>query len=201
MQRRRLVVIGSIVTLAIAAGLWFFPSIVFPKPGVNDAILLADLTLPLVGMVLLADIVLVLIGNGRRWSTAAPLALGIYLLGVVLAFVVGSNSFANMAEDRFDPLFYLPGLFLIAGIVVLIVGLRRRIEGSARAGMIIGGMASALLVVWMVVRGPRDWLRAPYGFDILLLIAFASVVVYVAGAAWRLPISPPPEPARRLVRS
>lgn len=194
-------VIGSIVTLAIAVGLWFFPSVVFPKPGVDEAMVLADLTLPLVGVVLLADIVLVLIGNGRGWSTAAPLALGIYLLGVVLAFVVGSNSFANMAEDRFDPLFYLPGLFLVAGIVVLIVGLRRRIEGSARAGMIIGGVASALLVVWMVVRGPRDWLWAPYGFDILLLIAFASVVVYVAGAAWRLPISSPPEPARRLVRS
>lgn len=194
-------VIGSIVTLAIAVGLWFFPSVLFPKPGVNEAMVLADLTLPLVGVVLLADIVLVLIGNGRGWSTAAPLALGIYLLGVVLAFVVGSNSFANMAEDRFDPLFYLPGLFLVAGIVVLIVGLRRRIEGSARAGMIIGGVASALLVVWMVVRGPRDWLWAPYGFDILLLIAFASVVVYVAGAAWRLPISSPPEPARRLVRS
>lgn len=194
-------VIESIVTLAIAVGLWFFPSVVFPKPGVDEAMVLADLTLPLVGVVLLADIVLVLIGNGRGWSTAAPLALGIYLLGVVLAFVVGSNSFANMAEDRFDPLFYLPGLFLVAGIVVLIVGLRRRIEGSARAGMIIGGVASALLVVWMVVRGPRDWLWAPYGFDILLLIAFASVVVYVAGAAWRLPISSPPEPARRLVRS
>lgn len=194
-------VIGSIVTLAIAGALWFFPSVVFPKPGVDEAMVLADLTLPLVGVVLLADIVLVLIGNGRGWSTAAPLALGVYLLGVVLAFVVGSNSFANMAEDRFDPLFYLPGLFLVAGIVVLIVGLRRRIEGSARAGMMIGGVASALLVVWMIVRGPRDWLRAPYGFDILLLIAFVSVVVYAAGAAWRLPVAAPSEPDRQLVGS
>lgn len=194
-------VIGSILTLAIAGALWFFPSVVFPKPGVDEAMVLADLTLPLVGVVLLADIVLVLIGNGRGWSTAAPLALGVYLLGVVLAFVVGSNSFANMAEDRFDPLFYLPGLFLVAGIVVLIVGLRRRIEGSARAGMMIGGVASALLVVWMIVRGPRDWLRAPYGFDILLLIAFVSVVVYVAGAAWRLPVAAPSEPDRQLVGS
>lgn len=201
MQRRTLVIIGSIVTLAVAGALWFFPSIVFPKPGINEAMVLADLPLPLMGVVLLADIVLVLIGNGRGWSTAAPLALGVYLLGVVLAFVVGSNSFANMAEDRFDPLFYLPGLFLMAGIVVLIVGLRRRIEGSARAGMIIGGVASALLVAWMVLRGPRDWLRAPYGFDILLLIAFASVVVYIAGAVWRLPVGAPSEPARRLVRS
>jgi hypothetical protein len=44
-----------------------------------------------------------------------------------------------------------------------------------------------VLIAWVLARGARDWLLAPYGFDILLLIALESAVVYIAGASLRRP--------------
>jgi hypothetical protein len=49
----------------------------------------------------------------------------------------------------------------------------------------IGGIATALLLAWILARGSRDWLLAPYGFDVLLMIALGSAVVFLLGVTSR----------------
>jgi hypothetical protein len=177
--------VGLIVAVAITVGLWVFPALAFPNPGFNDAMLLADLSLPVVGAILLASIVALILGFNRRWSSAAPVALGTFLIGVAVVFVIGLVTIGNMSDDRFAPLLFLPIPFAVIGIVALAVGLGRRTAGAVRTGLVIGGIATALLLAWMFARGARDWLLAPYGFDVLLLIALESTIVYLAGATWR----------------
>jgi hypothetical protein len=45
--------------------------------------------------------------------------------------------------------------------------------------LVIGGLAAAPLLAWILARGAGDWLLAPYGFDVLLLIALESAGGYV----------------------
>jgi hypothetical protein len=179
--------VGLIVALAVVVGLWVFPAIAFPNPGVNDAMVLADLTLPVVGAILLASIAVLILGNVRRWPSTAPVALGTFLIGVAVVFVISLVTFGNMSNGRFAPLLLLPVPFGLAGIVTLAVGLTHRTAGAARAGFAIGGVATALLLAWMLARGATDWLQAPYGFDVLLLVALESAIVYVSGVIWRRP--------------
>ena len=175
--------LGLIAAAALAAVLWVLPPFAFPSPGANDAIALANLSLPLVGAILLASILALVLGYRRRWSSAGPVALGAFLIGGAAALLIGLVTFGNMSNDRFLPLLFLPVLFVPFGIVALAVGLTVRSTGHARDGLVIGGLATALLVAWVLARGARDWLLAPYGFDILLLIALEGVVVYIAGAS------------------
>lgn len=184
---RTLKALGLIAAAALVAGLWVLPPLAFPSPGANDAIVLANLSLPLVGAILLASIVALILGYRRRSSSAGPVALGTFLIGVAAALVIGLVTFGNMSNDRFLALLFLPVLFVPFGIVVLAVGLTVRSVGHARRGLVIGGLATALLIAWVLARGARDWLLAPYGFDVLLLIALESAVVYIAGATWRRP--------------
>lgn len=184
---RGLKALGLIAAVALAAGLWIVPSRAFPSPGVNDAIVLADLSLPLVGAILLASIVALIQGYRRRWSPAGPVALGTFLIGVAAALVIGLVTFGNMSNDRFLALLFLPVFFVPFGIVVLAAGLTLKSAGHALHGLVIGGLATAVLIAWVLARGARDWLLAPYGFDILLLIALESAVVYIAGASLRRP--------------
>ena len=179
---RTLKALGLIAAAALAAGLWVLPPLAFPSPGENDAIALANLSLPLVGAILLASILALVLGYRRRWSSAGPVALGAFLIGVAAALLIGLVTFGNMSDDRFLGLLFLPVLFVPFGIVVLAVGLTVRSTGHARHGLVIGGLATALLVAWVLARGARDWLLAPYAFDILLLIALEAAVVYIAGA-------------------
>lgn len=178
---------GLIAAAAIAVGLWVLPSLAFPSPGANDAITLADLSLPLVGALFLASTVALVGGYRRHWSTAGPVALGTFMIGGAAALVIGLVTFGNMSNDRFLALLFLPVLLVPFGIVVLAVGLTVRSTGQARQGLVIGGLATALLIAWVLARGARDWLLAPYGFDILLLITLESAVAYFAGATWRRP--------------
>jgi hypothetical protein len=182
---RTLKALGLIAAAALAAGLWVLPPLAFPSPGANDAILLADLSLPLVGAILVASIVALILGYRRGWPSAGPVALGTFLIGVAAALLTGLVTFGNMSNDRFLVLLLLPVLFVPFGVVVLTVGLTVRSSGQARRGLAIGGPATAVLIAWVLARGARDWLLAPYGFDVLLLIALESVVVYIAGASWR----------------
>jgi len=184
---RTLRALGLIAAAALAAGLWVLPPLAFPSPGANDAIVLADLSVPLVGVILLASIAALVLGYRRRWSSTGPVALGAFLIGVAIAMVIGLVTFGNLSNDRFLALLFLPVLFVPFGIVVLAVGLTVRSTGHARRGLVIGGVATALLIAWVLARGAREWLLAPYGFDVLLLIALESAVVYVAGATWRRP--------------
>ncbi len=177
--------LGLLAAVALAAGLWVLPRRAFPNPGANDAIVLADLSLPLVGAMLLASIVTLTGGYRRRWSSAGPVALGTLLIGAAAALVIGLVTFGNMSNDRFLALLFLPVLFVPFGIVVLAVGLTVRSTGNARQGLVIGGLATAVLIAWVLARGARDWLFAPYGLDVLLPIALEAAVVYIAGATLR----------------
>jgi hypothetical protein len=174
-----------IVALAITAGLWVLPALAFPNPGINDAMTLADLTLPVVGETLLGCIVALALSYVRHWPSAGPVALGTFLIGVAMALVSGLVTIGNMSNDRFMPLLLLPLPFAVVGTVVLAFGLGRRTAGAARIGLMLGGIATALLLAWILARGSRDWLLAPYGFDVLLLILLGSAVVFVLGVTWR----------------
>jgi hypothetical protein len=184
MQGWKVRVAVLIVALGMASGLWLWPALAFPNPGVNDAMTLADLTLPVVGVTLLACIVAVVLGYVRRWPYAAPVALGTFLIGVALAFVIDLLTIGNMSNDRFMPLLFLPIPFAAVGMVVLALGLSRRKAGIP-IGLTIGGIATLFLLAWLVARGSRDWLLAPYGFDVLLLILLGSAVVFLLGMTWR----------------
>jgi hypothetical protein len=174
-----------IVALAITVGLWTWPALAFPNPGVNDAMTLSDLTLPVVAATLLACVVALVLGYVRRWPSAAPVALGTFLVGVAMVFLIGLMTIGNMSNDRFMPLLFLPVPFALVGIVILAFGLGRRTAGATPIGLMIGGIATALLLVWILARGSRDWLLAPYGFDVLLMIALGSAVVFLLGVTWR----------------
>ncbi|HYM96264.1 MAG TPA: hypothetical protein VET26_03100, partial [Candidatus Sulfotelmatobacter sp.] len=111
---------------------------------------------------------------------AASVALGTFLIGVSCVFVIVLITVGNISDDRFGPLLFLPVLYFVAGAVILLSGSGPR--AGVRVGLAIGGAASILLLAWMLARGSRDWLAAPYGFDILLLIALEATGAY-AGAS------------------
>ena len=97
-----------LAALAITAGLWVWPALAFPHPGANDAMALADLSMPVVGATLLASTIAVVSGFRRHWPSAAPVALGTFLIGVALVFVISLATIGNMSNDRFMPLLFLP---------------------------------------------------------------------------------------------
>jgi hypothetical protein len=179
---RKQTAVGLIAALAASAALWVFPALVFPAPGVNDAMVLADLSLPVVGAILVGSIVLLIAGLVRGWPASGPVALGAFLIGVAAAFVISLLTIGNMSNDRFMPLLFFPAPFATAGIVVLAVGLTRRTPGAVGSGLVVGGIATACLLAWMLARGAQDWLLVPYGFDVLLFIALESIVAYWIGA-------------------
>lgn len=178
---------GLIAAAALATGLWVLPALAFPKPGPNDAIALADLSLPLVGATLVALTGALIGGYRRRWASAGPVALGTFCIGAAAALVIGLVTFGNMSNDRFLALLFLPVLFTPFGIVVLAVGLTVRSTGQTGHALVIGGLGTAVLIAWVLARGARDWVLAPYGFDVLLLVTLESAVVYIAGATLQRP--------------
>jgi hypothetical protein len=165
--------------------LWVFPMVLFPQPSTNEAIELSNLEW-LVLLAGLAGLVVVLIRLPRS-ATAARIGLGIFLLGAAAALVIGLLVFGNLQDDRFLPLLVLPVPIGGAGVVALAVGLAL---GPSRAqvlqGVIFGAAAAVFAGAWIVLRGSRDWLLAPYGFDVLVLlpvVGSAIVVLSRSGAA------------------
>jgi uncharacterized RDD family membrane protein YckC len=180
-------------TLVVAAGLvvvlWIFPSVVFAHPGVNDAIALTELELPVVGATLLTGFVALWLARERQLAASGSLAIGLYLLGVAAVFVLLLVTVGNFSNDRFASLLFLPFVFAPAGagtlaIALAVPGLRRSDLASAT---ITAGFAVAFLAIWGVARGARDWLLAPYGFDILLLVLLEAGVTLVIGSARHRP--------------
>jgi len=51
-------------------------------------------------------------------------------------------------------------------------------------GAIFGVVAAAFVCAWILLRGSRDWLLAPYGFDVLVLavVVGAAIVVLIRPA-------------------
>src|SRR5258708_26745943 len=118
--------LGLLAAVALAAGLWVLPRRAFPNPGANDAIVLADLSLPLVGAMLLASIVTLTGGYRRRWSSAGPVALGTLFFGAAAAPLFGLLPFGKISNTPFPSLLFLPVPFVPVGIVVLAFGLTVR---------------------------------------------------------------------------
>jgi hypothetical protein len=165
--------------------LWVFPLILFPHPSTNEAIELSDLEW-LVLLAGLAGLVVVLIRLPRS-ASAARIGLGVFLLGAAAALVIALLVFGNLQDDRFLPLLVLPFPIGGAGVVSLAVGLALS-PGRAQVlqGVIFGAAAAVFVGAWILLRGSRDWLLAPYGFDLLvLLLVVGSAIVALSrsGAA------------------
>jgi hypothetical protein len=168
-------------TLAIVAGivlLWVFPIVVFPHPSTNEAIELSNLEW-LVLLAGLAGTVLLLIRLPRP-ASAVRIGLGIFLLGVAAALVIGLFVFGNFSDDRFLPLLFLPFPIGGAGVVALAVGLALSPpRAQLLQGAIFGVGAAVFVCTWILVRGSRDWLLAPYGFDVLVLVLVVGAAIVV----------------------
>ena len=171
-------VASILVLVAAAAVLWVFPLVLFPHPATNEAIELSSLEW-LVLLVGLAGLVVVLIRLPRA-ASATRIGLGIFLLGVAAALVIGLFVFGNFQDDRFLPLLFFPIPIGTAGLVALAVGLAlspRRAQ--LLQGAIFGLAAAAFVCTWILVRGSRDWLLAPYGFDELVLTVVVGAAIVV----------------------
>jgi len=90
----------------------------------------------------------------------------------------------NISNDRFMPLLFMPFVFAPAGAGTLAVAIA--LPGRGRGGLpsaaIKAGFAVTFLAVWGVARGARDWLLAPYGFDILMLALVEAAVLLIDGS-------------------
>ena len=141
-------VVGLIVAGVTAVALWVSPLLLFPTPGANDAIVLADLTLPVVGAILAGSIAVVIVGVTRGWRSSGAVALGVFFIGVAAVFVISLLTIGNMSNDRFMPLLFLPVPFAAVGLAALAIGLSQRTAGALGSGFVVGGIATALLLAW-----------------------------------------------------
>lgn len=174
--------VASVVILAAIVGLWLLPN-AFPNPGTNDAIWLSSMEIPVFLVGIVGLVIALAVFRGSR-GTVVRVALGVFLLGSALSFVAGLFAFCNLSDDRCAPLLFAPFPFGLAGVVALVVGLT--LSGRRLRDILVGlayGVAAALVfLVWFLARGSRDWLLAPYGFDIVALILVLGAAVAVLGS-------------------
>ena len=174
-------IVGLAVILVL---LWIMPAVLFPHPGVNDAIEFAYFG----PLIFLMTLIAALLSNvGVRlwgWRVEGPVGLGVFFLGIAAAFVLSIYAFGNFSNDRFAPLFLTVLLSVPVGIAIVITGflLRGRRRGRLLIGMARGVVAAAIVTLWLLARGATDWLQAPYGFDIYVLITVAAAAVLFMGA-------------------
>lgn len=167
--------------VVIAALLWIVPSLIFQRPGTNDAIFLSDFELPLLLVALLGLVIAVAVFRGHA-AVVTRVGLGVFLMGAAAGLVVGLAVFGNLTNDRFAPLLFLPIPVGLAGLAALAVGLagsRLRLPEVIR-GAVYGAIGAVVVAIWILLRGGRDWLLAPYGFDVVALIIVVGVAVVLA---------------------
>ena len=173
--------VAAVVVAVALAILWAFPPVAFPNPGTNDAIWLSNLELALLllgGFGLTAAVV----RSGPRRAVICA-GLGVFVIGSAAALLLGFAVFGNNSNDRFLPLLFLPPLIAGPGFLLILIGLvLRRDRDLLRAGA-LGVLAAALVAAWVLLRGSRDWLLAPYGFDEI-------AVILVLGAALPTAVRP-----------
>ena len=164
--------------VAAIALLWLFPIVLFPHPSTNEAIALSNLEW-LILAAGLAGLVVLLIRLPPS-ASAIRISLGIFLLGAAASLLIGLFAFGNFQDDRFLPLLFLPFPIGLAGVVTLGVGLALRPHRAQLSqAAIFGVVAAAFSCGWILLRGSRDWLQAPYGFDVLLLIVVVGGAIVV----------------------
>ena len=144
----------------------------------NDAIELSNWELPIT-LVVCGAAVLSAFAIRARLPASTPIGLGVYLLGIAVDLRVGLAVFGNQTEDRFMPLLFIPFLTGAAGLATLTGRFARRSRSRAELvrGAVKGLTGAAVVGGWILLRGARDWLLAPYGFDITLLIVLVAAVV------------------------
>lgn len=160
------------------------PGALFPHPDANDALELSAFG-PLLYLFTLGASLLSLVGVVRRgWKAEGTIGLGVFLLGVAAAFVEAIFIFGNFQNDRFAPLFLTPLLAAPIGMALAIVGLVMKSgrRGNPMLGALRGAAAASVVTVWILARGATNWLQAPYGFDVYVVITIAAAVVLYPGA-------------------
>jgi hypothetical protein len=174
---------GGLALAALLVLLWAMPIVLFPHPGINEALELSLLG-PLLYVVTLGAGGLSVAGVALLgWKAEGPVGFGVFLLGLVPAFVLAIAAFGNFSEDRFLPLFFTPVLAVPAGATIVVASLtmRSRRRGRPLIGCVRGATAAFAVALWLMARGATDWLQAPYGFDVYGLIAAASATVLYLG--------------------
>jgi hypothetical protein len=175
--------VAWIVIFLALAWLWVFPGLMFPQPNTNDAIGLTDAEWLILLGIIGGAVGAIAVFHGAR-GTAVRTALGVFLLGSAAALVVGFLVFGNTSNDRFGQLIYFPPVIALVGLIGLVVGVAA--SGAHKSelfrGALYGLAAAVIIAVWVLIRGARDWLLAPYGFDILaaILILGGALVMLVA---------------------
>jgi type IV secretory pathway TrbD component len=157
---------------------------VFPHPGANDALELSALG-PLLYVVTLGASFVAVVGVAvLNWKAEGAVGLGVFFLGVATAFVSAILTFGNFSNDRFAPLFLTPLLAVPVGVALVVSGLMLRSgrRGNLLLGALRGAACAAIVGVWLLARGAADWLQAPYGFDVYVLITVAAAAVLYLGA-------------------
>jgi len=182
-------VVATAVFVGVLGALWLFPVLLFPNPAINEANELAAWGTPLLLVVPVAAVVSLFLFRKRR-PAAVPIGLAVYVLGVAGAMLLGLTVFGNFSNDQFLPLVLFPYPAGVAGLVTLVSALATThpLWPQLRRGALGGSIAAVAVGGWILLRGARDWLVAPYGFDIALLIIVlaAAVVVSVSMARMRL---------------
>jgi hypothetical protein len=183
-----------VILAAVLAVLWVLPPLVFPHPGTNDAIDLSSLEPPVL-LVGLVGLVIAIVRSRGAQHVRISAGLGVFFIGVAADFVVGLAAFGNTSNDRFAAIVFGPFAFGGAALGVLISGLLTRgTDRPSRSDLLRGagyGLAAASAVAaWVLVRGSRDWLLAPYGFDVLLaILVLGAAVAWLSGEGVRAPAS------------
>lgn len=161
-----------------------FPGLVFPHPSTNEAIVLSDLEWPLLLLTMAGAVAAYIVCRGELGAVVRA-GIGVLLLGAAIALVVGLLAFGNLSDDRFAPLLFFPpviGLVGLAGMVVAVAAGVHHRQDLVRGALY--GLAFALFFgAWTLTRGARAWLLAPYGFDLLVLMAVLGVGVVVLGTS------------------
>lgn len=180
-SRSRAIALAAAAVVLVA--LWIAPVIAFPHPATNEAVVLSSIGWFLFPVTIVAAILSALALRVLRRTLAAPVGLGVFLLGVAAAAILGLVTFADVNNDRFGPLVFMPVYAVMGALSVLLVALfsHRWPRGDTFAGGASGAVAAAIVVLWIQLRGAGDWLVAPYGCDVFVLIALlAAAIVFLA---------------------
>ncbi|HSP09986.1 MAG TPA: hypothetical protein VLU92_10370 [Candidatus Dormibacteraeota bacterium] len=177
-----------VVLVTAIVALWLLPTVAFPNPRTNDAIALSDLEWLLI-LLVVAGTAAALAAFRGAVAALVRAALGVFLIGAALSLVVGLMVFGNLSNDRFGPLLFFPPIFALLGLVSLVVGVGA--GGPHKQELLVGAgyglMAAVGFGAWTLARGSRDWLLAPYGFDIIALILILGAVLVLIGSSRRDP--------------
>ena len=161
-----------------------FPGIVFPHPGTNDAIAIADAEWPLMLLEVAGAVAAYAIFRGWRGAVIRA-GIGVFLFGSGISLVVALVVFGNLNNDRFAPLLFFAPVFGLLGLVGIVVAVASGVQfrGELLRGAGYGLAFAVAFGAFTLRRGAGDWLLAPYGFDLILLIGILGIGLVVLGTS------------------